>query len=514
MTRHQTAAGPARSFWLEKALAGETDQPVLEGRLKCDVCVVGGGYTGLWTALRLKERDSSLRVVLVERDVCGAGASGQNSGFVLSWWCKFPSLVTAVGSEEAVRLCLATESCVAGIGEFCAEHNLDVGYKSGRWLWTATNPAQVGAWRPIVEAIAAAGGGEPFVEVSKEEAMKHVSSPRPLGGVYERSALVQPALLARGLRRVAIDRGVELFEHSEVQAYAPRVKTARGEIEADTVVVATGAWLGHNNRTLTVISSDVLATERLSQMPLDADVWCSDSRLMVHACREYDGRLIFSKGGAGVAFAGRADTFSGVCSRAETAMREFRQFYPQLRQVRIERSWGGPIDRTTSGVPFFYRDGNVVYGAGYSGVGLCQAAVGGRILASLALRGDDEWARCGLARRPLGAFPPEPIRYLGARSVRAAVARKEQAEDDGRSAGAVTLRLASLAPPGFVPGAATHSASSRPTGANGAAQRTRTVWAGRRAGLLGVAAGCVALAVARLHGRLVDARARKPRDYR
>jgi hypothetical protein len=104
-------------------------------------------------------------------------------------------------------------------------------------------------------------------------------------------------------------------------------------------------------------------------------------------------------------------------------------------------------------VPFFYREGNVIYGSGYSAVGVAQTTIGGRILASLALRLDDEWARCGLVRRPLGSFPREPVRFLGGKLVRAAVASKERAEDAGRKPSLVSTRLAALAPPGFVPGA-------------------------------------------------------------
>lgn len=493
---------PSRSFWLERALAGEEDQPALEGRLRCDVCVVGGGYTGLWTALRLKEKDESLEVVLLERDVCGAGASGLNSGFLLTWWCKFPSLANVVGPDEAVRLCRATELELMNIGAFCMDHEIEADYTSGQWLWTATNAAQVGAWRPTIEAIARAGGGAPFEEVSRAETAARVGSPRPLGGVYERSATVQPARLARGLRKVAIDRGVQIFEHSAVQRYAPLVQTEYGEVEAETVVVATGAWLGRNNRALTIISSDVLATERLDELPLDDGLWCSDSRLMVHASRQYDGRLLFSKGGAAVAFAGRADGFSGISSRPDVAEREFRRFYTQLSQVKVAATWGGPIDRTTSGVPFFYRDGRVVYGAGYSGVGLCQAALGGRILASIALRRDDEWATCGLARRPLGAFPPEPIRYLGAISVRAAVDRKERAEDGGRVSGPVTQRLASFAPPGFVPGASRPEATNREPAASAGLRPTRASSATLSDGVVNAATSSVASAASRLRRRL------------
>jgi len=443
-----------RSLWLEEALAGEEDAPVLEGNVRCDVCIVGGGFTGLWTALRLKEHEPSLDVVLVEQDVCGGGASGRNGGFALTWWTKFVSLKKAVGAVEAVRLGRATETAVDMLGAFCAEWAPNANYRKRGWLWTATNTAQIGGWNEIAEAIEAAGGGTPFRELSPEEVAERAESRSHLAGVYEAScAAVQPAQLARGLRRAALARGVRVFERSKVTSWSPRVRTARGSVDAATVVVATGAWLGLRNRRLAIISSDMVATERLEQ-PLLADGLCvSDARLMVSYFREHDGRLMFGRGGGTIAWAGRADAFNGETPRRGWVEEKLREFYPQLAGARIEHTWTGPIDRTKSGVPFFYREGNAVYGSGYSAVGVAQTTIGGRILASLALRLDDEWSGCGLVKRPVGAFPPEPIRFLGGKLVRAAVASKEGAEDAGRPPGLVSRRLAALAPPGFVPGA-------------------------------------------------------------
>jgi hypothetical protein len=131
------------------------------------------------------------------------------------------------------------------------------------------------------------------------------------------------------------------------------------------------------------------------------------------------------------------------------------ELYPSLRNVPLTSDWMGPIDRTQVGLPFFSRLGgrdDILYGVGYSGNGVGPSFVGGKILASLALGLDDEWSRAGLVRDPAGArFPPEPFRYLGGRVVRNAVARKEDAEDEGRTAGRVTLLLADLAPSGLVP---------------------------------------------------------------
>jgi glycine/D-amino acid oxidase-like deaminating enzyme len=449
-------------LWLEEALANEEDAPVLEGSIRCDVCVIGGGFTGLWTALRLKEQERSLDVVLIEQDVCGSGASGRNGGFALTWWSKFPSLQKLLGPQEAVNLCRASEDAVNEIGAFCTEFGIDAQYRRRGWLWTATSSAQIGAWQQTIQEISAAGGGQPFVDLSDAEVMEKAGSPEHVAGVYEQiCAAVQPAALARGLRRVAINRGVRVFERSKETAFAPRVRTARGTVTADSVVVAIGAWLARNNPAIAVISSDIIVTEPLEAPPLEDGLCCSDSRLMVNYYREHNGRFCFGKGGGAVAFAGRAATFEGASPRAKWVEESFRRLYPQLASARIDRSWTGPIDRTKSGIPFFFRDGNVIYGAGYSAVGVSQTSIGGRILASLALRTEDEWANSPLVRRPLGAFPREPIRYVGGRVVRAGVARKEQAEDAGRTPGRTATWLASLAPPGFVPGATVGSSGVR-----------------------------------------------------
>jgi glycine/D-amino acid oxidase-like deaminating enzyme len=422
--------------------------------VRADVCICGGGYSGLWTAIRVKELEPALDVVLLEADVCGGGASGRNGGFVLSWWHKFASLEKVCGTDEAVRLARACERAVDELGSFCGEHAIDAHYRREGWLWTATAPAQVGAWGGTVSAIERACGERPFVELSPDEVAERAGSAAHLAGVFEAiSATVQPALLARGLRRVALERGVDIHERSRVIAFEPRVRTERGTVTAETVVVSTGAWSGRNNRALAIVASDMVATEPFEDPPLASGTSCSDSRLLVNYYRATrDGRLAFGTGGGALAFAGRVtEVFEGVSPRAAEVESRLRAIYPQVRDARVVRSWTGPIDRTMTGLPYFQREGNLVYGAGYSGVGVCQTSLGGRILASLALRRDDEWAACGLVRGPYGRFPPEPIRSVGGRVVRAAVERKERREDEGARPGWLTRRLAGFAPPIFVP---------------------------------------------------------------
>src|SRR5215471_10202940 len=125
-----------RSHWLDEALAAEGEEaaaPRLEGDERADVCIVGGGYTGLWTALRLKEHDPGLDVVLVEADICGGGPSGRNGGFVLSLWAKFGTLRKLLGADEALRLAHASTEAIAGIGAFCKEHGVDADFRHDGW---------------------------------------------------------------------------------------------------------------------------------------------------------------------------------------------------------------------------------------------------------------------------------------------------------------------------------------------------------------------------------------------
>jgi putative aminophosphonate oxidoreductase len=448
-----------RSIWLEEALRGETEAPRLEGEERAGVCIVGGGYTGLWTALRLKEVDPALDVVLVEADVCGGGPSGRNGGFVLSWWAKFGTLRKLCGTQEALRLARASAEAVTAVGEFCAQHGIQAHFRPEGWLWAATSPAQIGAWDPVVAELER-HGERPFEQLTRAEVARRAVSDRHLAGVFERTAAsVQPALLARGLRRVALDRGVRIFERSPVKRLGngrpARVCTERGSVTAERVVLATGAWLVQARalrRALVAVSSDMIATAP-TELELGG-LAVSDSRLRVHYYRlTREGRLAFGKGGGAIAFGGRiGHAFHGSAPRAAEVEAALRATYPQLASVPVTASWTGPIDRSLHGLPFFWRlREDVVAGAGYSGNGVGPSYLGGRILASLALRLDDEWARAGLAGPPPGSFPPEPVRFAGGLLVRKAVTAKERAEDQGRSPSRLAIAIARLAPAGLVP---------------------------------------------------------------
>jgi putative aminophosphonate oxidoreductase len=456
-----------RSLWLEQTSETLDDAPTLNGSEDADICIVGGGFTGLWTAIRLKELEPSLHVTIVEADVCGGGASGRNAGFVLTWWAKFGTLASMCGVEEALRLARRSEAALGEIHAFCVRHDIDAHYRPDGWLWTATNRAQIGSWRDTMKQLRAAGV-EPFVELTPAEVARRAGSPLHLAGAFEpTAATIQPALLVRGLRRVALEQGVKIFEHSPMVALdrsqPPRVRTRVGSVSARRVVLAMNAWattIRELRRSVAVVTSDIVVTDpipdRLAELGLHTGVAISDSRMLVNYLRTtLDGRIAFGRGGGALGFGGRVGTrFDGTSPRAAEVTANFRELYPTLADVATPLSWTGPVDRSLTGLPFFGRlegRADIVYAVGYSGNGVGPSYLGGRILSSLALGLDDEWTDSPLAHGPVGGFPPEPIRFLGGQLVRRAVVRKERADDANKDAGWLTRRLAGLAPTGLVP---------------------------------------------------------------
>lgn len=245
----------------------------------------------------------------------------------------------------------------------------------------------------------------------------------------------------------------------------PKVVTARGSVSAKKVVLAMNAWgigFAELRKGIIVVSSDIVGTapapEKLKQIGWDNGMCISDGRTLVHYYRTTkDGRIAFGKGGMNgmLPYGGNiGEKFDGASRIADGVEHWFRWTYPQLKDVAVESSWTGPIDRSKSGLPHFNTlDGNpdILYGIGYSGSGVGPCAIGGKILASLALEKKDEWSSCGLVRPLNREFPPEPIRYFGGRLVQRAVAAKDRAEDAGREPGLLVNYLASFAPAGLSP---------------------------------------------------------------
>ncbi|WP_417615836.1 FAD-dependent oxidoreductase [Oceanisphaera sp.] len=451
-------------FWFSEALKREESivSKPLQGDVETDVCIIGGGFTGLWTAIQLKEKQPELNIAIIEKGLCGSGASGRNGGCMLTWSTKYPSLKKYYGEKEACRLVSASEEALYKIRDFCLKHDIDAQVRLDGTLYTATNTAQQGGMDAVIEQLERHDINS-WQRWPTEKVQEGAGSQRHIEGHFSPAAgSLQPGLLVRGLKRVAESMGVCIYENTPMdrldEGEPAIIKTPLGTVTANKVVLAINAWMPKKypqfNKSIVLVSSDMLITkpmpELLKNIGLTDGKAIVDSRIFVHYYRTTpEGRLMIGKGGNTFAFNNKMlPAFDQPSQHEEQLQGALHSFFPSLKGSPIERTWTGPSDRSATGLPFFGRlnnQSNIFYGLGYSGNGVGQTYMGGQILSSLVLGLDNEWTRSGLAKGPLGSFPPEPIRWLGAMTVRNAVRRKENAEDDGKKPLWIDKQLAKLA---------------------------------------------------------------------
>lgn len=487
-------SGERRSWWLREALAAEertaphlaAAAPPLRGTTTADVVILGGGYTGMWTAYRLTEIAPTARIVLLEADICGGGPSGRNGGFATGWWDELPTLIERHGELGAVDIARSIDEAVDVLGSWSAEHGVDAWYRKAGSISASAAPAQDGGWEEAVEACAAVGESAALVALTADEVRARVQSPVLRAGAFmPGAATIQPAALARGLRRVLLERGVVIHEGTTVteldgerpgwlggvgagarrapagRAGRPvRVRTSSavggGQVTAGAAVVALNAWAAawpSFGRRLVTWSSYIVLTEpipdRLADLGWTGGEGLADNRFTLHYLRTTpDGRIAIGGGGGRAGFGGRiGPAFSDDARSTSRAAAGLRRLFPSLRDVRIEDAWGGPIDITADHLPSFASvPGRPIhFGHGYSGNGVAPSVVGGRILAALAVEAaEDPVLALPLVGALPRAFPPEPFRYAGARVVREAIVRREQLEEQGRSVNPILREVTRL----------------------------------------------------------------------
>ena len=447
--------GNQRSWWLREALAQDpgAECPPLNKDIKADVVIVGGGFTGLWTAYFLHERNPDLGIAILEQDICGGGPSGRNGGFASGWWDELHGLVTLYGVEGAVKACRAITTSIDSIGKFCEGNGIDASYRRSGYMYAITVEANQRARDEMVALAREVGATEELYELSPAEVQARCASPAFRAGAFMRDgASVQPARLARGLRRVVLERGVTIHEGTRVTRLdGTTAVTPRGRVDASHAVLAVNAWgIGwpQLSRKLVAWSSYIVMTapapEKLEEIGWTGGELITDFRTSLRYFRTTrDGRVAFG-GGGGRARRSVDDMFTHDARAVAETAEGFRLMFPSFSGVPIEDAWGGPIDVSPTHLPTFGRvgDSSVYYAAGYTGNGVAPTHLAGQVLADLITGADSDNVRLPMVNAKAVTFPPEPFRSWGAAVVRRAMIEKETAEEHGRQPNFLVAQLA------------------------------------------------------------------------
>jgi glycine/D-amino acid oxidase-like deaminating enzyme len=453
------------SWWFSDALAAEGNPallPALSGETQVDVAIVGGGYTGLWTALALKERAPSLSIALVEASLCGSGASSKNGGKVHGYWASLAGMEANLGTDGALAVARAGTRAQDAIRRFATSPGRDVWWREAGNLRISASPAQDAKITTMVSAAQRLGAPDSAQALSAEEVALRCKSPAFRGGIFlPEGANVHPGRLARALLRAALAAGVAIYENTPMVGLDPgtpnRLLTPGGQVIAREVVLATNialAQLPEVSPHVSVFSSYALMTapapDRLAAAGWTGDEGIADLRMFLHYFRKtVDGRVLMGSGSGPIAYGGdaTAPALTRDSASAERAVRGLRRLLPDFADIGVASTWGGGIDVSSDRLPFFRTlpGSRIHYGCGYSGHGVNPTYIGGQCLASLVLGVKDGWSSLPLCTRDLPALPPEPLRTLGGRLIRWGIIGCEEAEESGRH-GSVPMRVAAAIP--------------------------------------------------------------------
>jgi glycine/D-amino acid oxidase-like deaminating enzyme len=448
----QVGRHDATGWWLQEAGTVEA-RPALDRSIDTDVVVIGGGYTGMWTAWHLLEAGAT--VALLEGGVCGHGPSGRNGGFCESMWLSGPALRGRFGDGPARALLDASSASVTAIGEWCAAEGVEAWFDQSGYMCVSTAPAFDGVGREAVAAAAALGAPERVVDLTGAEVRARCDSARFRRGVLIPDfATLQPARLALGLRRRLVERGALVFEHSRVRALRGAVaETASGRVRAGAAVLAIGSavrGLPDLSGRLTVTSSHIVLTEPVPDV-IEEIGWTggeciTDGRTLLHYFRTTrDGRILLGWGGGRLAYGsrlnGRVEVDPDVARQTHAAL---VRLFPALAGRRIDHAWGGPIDVSPSHIPQIgtLPGAPVHFAFGFTGNGVGPSHMAARALASLALDRRDDHTRLPIVDAGPGArVPPEPLTWLGGSLVRSALIRRERVAENGGRADPLTRAI-------------------------------------------------------------------------
>jgi glycine/D-amino acid oxidase-like deaminating enzyme len=434
----------ALSFWHDTVGEDLHPRPALPGDIVADVAIVGAGFTGLWTAYYLKRQQPDLRVVVIESEISGFGASGRNGGWCLGEMAGDKDrLAKRHGRGPVMALMREMFSTVDEVGKVAAAEGIDCHFHKGGILTFATNTAQFVSLHNAIQHERSWGfGQDDFRWLGPAELSKSARVAGSQGAMYTpHGAALHPARLVRGLARVVEGLGVSIFEQTRAESIEPKtVRTNRGVVTADAVLRCTEAFtveLPGQSRTYIPVYSLMVATEPLSPAFWD-EVGFEDRptfndarRLIIYGQRTLDGRLAFGGRGARYHFGSKLDpSFEKQPAIHDAVTKILRDLFPQLGDAAITHRWGGAVAVPRDWQPSvrFDRATGMGHSGGYVGDGVAAANLGGRTLADLVLEKDTDLTRLPWVGHRSRPWEWEPLRWMGANAATRLVPAIDRAE--------------------------------------------------------------------------------------
>lgn len=432
------------SLWLSNPELDLTPRAALAGDAEVDVALVGGGFTSLWTAYYLTRLDPSLRIMVIERDVCGFGASGRNGGWIVG---ELPAGVETYaaygGHDAAMRQARELFATVDEIGRVTSSEGIECGFaKGGVIRWARNGPQAARQEADISHARSLGFTEEEMRLLTPDEARAYGNAADVRSGIFFAAcAAHDPARLVRGLATVVEQRGVTIVEQTAASVVEPgRVVTDHGTVRAEAVIRATEAYtrdLAGERRTLIPIYSLMIATEPLDEATLDAvglgtrPTFADDRYMVVYGQRTDDDRIAFGGRGVPYAFGSGIDPAIEKDRTAHDLIHEaLVEILPDLEGVEITHRWGGVLGAPRNWTPSLSFDRASGFGTagGYVGEGVAASNLAGRTMADLITGTASDLVSLPWVGIQSRKWEPEPLRWLGVRGTRMVMDHADRTE--------------------------------------------------------------------------------------
>ncbi|MFC4376067.1 NAD(P)/FAD-dependent oxidoreductase [Nocardia halotolerans] len=418
--------------------------PALREDVECDLVIVGGGYTAMWTAFFLKQADPSMDIHILESEFAGAGGSGHNDGFVTpTIGHSLSALVHRFGAERAKLAYAVIGKSMLELDRFCRKHGVDAEFERTGYFQVATNEAQRAMLERDIDLIGKFGSGSAIELLDAAAAQERIGSPAIQAAFKVGGALINPHKLARGLHRVVTEMGVHVHESTKVLEVN---RTSRGHVAttplarvtAPNVLLATNAYqhqFSQFKHKVAPVWSYAAVTEPLTDKQLaqvnwpDREGFVEAGNFIVFGRLTAGNRLLFGGGKVEYHFGRGMDESKYIDSPAATAALRavLERYFPQWRDVRFSHTYGGAVAMTREIIPHVGTLGDgVFYGHGYCGNGIALTHAAGKVLRDLILRRDTTYTNLLFVNGKEKPYPPEPFCYLGAKGLSALLAAQDR----------------------------------------------------------------------------------------